>query len=197
MMLPKETMWEKANGQGNTSNRMPQTTGLMDSAAPAPTSTHFPPLKPKYSGRLWPIMQKIAARYAPHTGARSASFPIREANNRTSQAGRRHALAHVSDNGKHRRQFAVGAQNVGHTRITASVGTDILIEHCFGDQHPKQDAAQQISCQSRQYTSRNHMKYHETLTPFPAFTAPSPCSREIMRMGVPVRPNVSRIWFSR
>ena len=62
MMLPRLTMRVMANSARNTRNSTPQTTGLNVSAAPAPVSTDLPPLNPKNTGRLWPIMAKMAAR---------------------------------------------------------------------------------------------------------------------------------------
>ena len=106
-----------------------------------------------------------------------------------------HAFAHIADGGQHRGQLAVGAQDIRHTGIAAAVLAHIILVHDFGNQHAEQEAAQQIGTACRQQAGLYNVKKHSYT--FPALTAPSPCSRVIILMGVAVRPKVSRIWFSR
>ena len=106
-----------------------------------------------------------------------------------------HTFAHIADGGQHRGQLAVGAQDISHTGIAAAVLAHIILVHDFGNQHAEQEAAQQIGTARRQQAGLYNVKKHSYT--FPALTAPSPCSRVIILMGVAVRPKVSRIWFSR
>ena len=106
------------------------------------------------------------------------------------------AFAHIAQRGQDGRQFAVGTQNVGHTGVSAAVAAHIIIVQHLGDQDAKQNAAQQVSAQRGQQAGGKDVQNVHNRYTFPARATPSPCSRVIIRMGVPVSPKVSRIWFS-
>ena len=109
---------------------------------------------------------------------------------------RRHAFAHIPQRGARRSGLAEGAQHIGHAAVAAAMIAHIIVEKHLGDDHAEQNAAQQIPLQRRQHAGTEQTENH-TNAPFSQRAEPSPCSRVIMRMGVPVRPKVSRIWFSR
>ena len=61
----------------NSANAMPNTRQSKNASMTAPTSTPLPPLKPKYSGNIWPRMTKMPAVSLP-TGPAS-TMPIETA----------------------------------------------------------------------------------------------------------------------
>ena len=79
---------------------------------------------------------------------------------------------------------------VGQTGVAAAVVADVIPQDVFGDDDRGVAAAQQIRGRHGDQHRCDQMPIHHR-SPF------SPLARMMSRMGVPSRPKVLRIWFSR
>ena len=79
---------------------------------------------------------------------------------------------------------------VGQTSVAAAVVADVIPQDVLGDDDGGVAATQQVGQDGGDDDRQNELSVHHR-SPF------SPLARMMSRMGVPSRPKVLRIWFSR
>ena len=101
------------------------------------------------------------------------------------QAGQ-HGFAYINENYQQRPAGAVAADKVGQTCVAAAMAAHIVVEH-----RRNADGAVVIAQKVTHQSGDNQCVNEHQLSSL------SPFCRMVIRMGVPLRPKTSRIWFSR
>ena len=113
------------------------------------------------------------------------------------QAGH-NGFAHVQRDDAQGVFRAVGAVEIGQSRVAAAVGADVVPDDEVGHHHRAVEAAQQIPQQQHDGRHQISQQHKAVLIASKAgHPSSSPFCRMVMIMGVPSNPNTLRIWFSR
>ena len=111
-------------------------------------------------------------------------------------------LEHIGENDRKGQRAAEGAVKIGQAGIAAAVGAHVIPQDILGHDHGAVEAAAEVGCHRHDHQGQEQIRQHPRRQIRPCHTGHiypslSLFCRMVSRIGVPSRPKVARIWFSR